>query len=134
MDERITKYVHSCHVCQRNKVMRYKKYGLLEPLEVPMRPWTAISIDFIVGLPKSEGYTKIWVIVDRFSKMSHFLALRTKEQIKELPLTFVNGMWRLHGLAESIVSDRDTRFTSKISMSLMHLLQVQLNLCTAFHP
>ena len=59
MDEHITEYVRSCDVCQRNKVIRHKKYGLLEPLEVPMRPWTAISMDFIVGLPKSEGYRKI---------------------------------------------------------------------------
>jgi len=69
MDESITEYVRSCDVCQRNKVIRHKKYGLLEPLEVPMKPWTAISMDCIVGLPKSDGYTKIWVIVDRFSKL-----------------------------------------------------------------
>jgi len=59
MDENITEYVRSGDVCQRNKVIRHKKYGLLELLEVPMRPWTAISMDFIVGLPKSDGYTKI---------------------------------------------------------------------------
>jgi len=75
MDEHIIEYLRSWDVCQRNKVIRHKKYGLLEPLEVPMRPWTAISMDFIVGLPKSEGYTKIWVIVDRFSKMAHFIPL-----------------------------------------------------------
>jgi len=82
MDESITEYFRSCDVCQRNKVIRHKKFGLLEPLEVPMSPWTAISMDFIVGLPKSDGYTKIWVIVDRFSKMEHFIPLRTKEHIK----------------------------------------------------
>jgi len=134
MDENITKYVRSCDVCQRNKVIRHKNYGLLEPLEVPMRPWTAISIDFIVGLPKSNGYTKIWVIVDRFSKIAHFIPLRTEEHIKKLALTFVKEIWRLHGLPESIVSDRDTRFMSKFWTSLMQLLQVKLNLSTAFHP
>jgi len=82
MDEHITEYVGSCDVCQRNKVIRHKKYWLPEPLEVPRRPWTAISIDFIVGLPKSEGYTKIWVIVDRFSKMAHFIPIETEEHIK----------------------------------------------------
>jgi len=79
----------------------------------------AISMDFIVGLPKSDGYTKIWVIVDRFSKMAHFIPLRTEEHIKELALTFVKEIWRLHGLPESIVSDRDTRFTSMFWTSLM---------------
>jgi len=134
MDENITEYIRSCDVCQCNKVIRQKKYGLLEPLEVPMRPWTAISMDFIVGLPKSDGYTKIWVIVDRFSKMAHFIPLRTEEHIKELALTFVKEIWRLHGLPESIVSDRDTRFTSKFWTSLMQLLQVKLSLSSAFHP
>ena len=91
-------------------------------------------MDFIVGLPKSEGYTKIWVIVDRFSKMAHFIPLKTEEHIKELALTFVKEIWRLHGLPETIVSDRDTRFTSKFWTSLMQLLQVKLNMATAFHP
>jgi len=105
MDEKITEYVHSCDVSQRNKVIRHKKYGLLEPLEVPMRPWTAISMDFIVGLPKSNGYTQIWVIEDRFSKMAYFILLRTEEHIKKLALTLVKEIWFLNGLPESIVSD-----------------------------
>jgi len=91
-------------------------------------------MDFIVGLPKSDGYMKISVIVDRFSKVEHFIPLRTQEHIKELSLTFVKEIWRLHGLPESIVSDRDTRFTSKLCTSLMQLLQVKLNLSTALHP
>jgi len=134
MDENITEYIRSCDVCQPNKLIRHKKFGLLEPLEVSMRPWTAISMDFIVGLPKSDGYTKIWVIVDRFSKMAHFIPLRTEEHIKELALTFMQEIWPLQGLPESIVSDRDTRFTSKFCTSLMQLLQVKLNLSTIFHP
>jgi len=133
MDENITEYVRSCDVCQRNKVIRHKKYGLLEHLEVPMRPWTAISMDFIVGLSKSDGYTKIWIMVDRFSKMAHFIPIRTEEHIKELALTFVKEIWRLHGLPKSIVSDRDTRFTSNFLTSLMQVLQVKLSLSTAFH-
>ena len=133
MDDNITEYVRSCDVCQRNKGIWHKKYGLLEPLEVPIRVWRAISMDFIIGLPKSNGYTKIWVIVDRFSKMAHFIPLRTEEHIKELALTFVNEIWHLHGLSEAIVSDRDTRFTSKFCKSLMQLLQVKLNLSTPFH-
>jgi len=83
-----------------------------------------------VGLPKSEGYTKIWVIVDRFSKMAHFIPLKTEEHIKELALIFLKEIWRLHGLPETIISDRDTRFTSKFWMSLMRLFQVKLNVST----
>jgi len=105
IEENITEYIRSCDVCQCNKVIGHKKYGLLEPLEIPMRPWMAISMDFIVGLPRSNGYTKIWVIVDRFSKRADFIPLRTEEHIEEVVLTFVTEIWRLHGLPESIVSD-----------------------------
>ena len=99
-----------------------------------MRPWNAICMDVIVGLSESQGYTKIWVIVDRFSKMAHFIPITTEVPIKELALIFLQNIWRLHGLPESIISDRDTRFTSKFRMSLMELLQVKINMYTAFHP
>jgi len=65
-------------------------------------------MDFIVGLPKSEEYMKIWVIVDRFSKMAHFIPLTTEEHIKELALIFLKDIWRLNSLPETIISDRDT--------------------------
>ena len=65
--------------------------------------------------------------------MAHFIPLRTEEHIKELALTFVKEIWRLHRLSESIVSDRDTRSMSKFWPSLMQLLQVKLNLSAAFH-
>ena len=134
MDEQITEYVRSCDICQHNKVIRHKMYVLLEPIDVPMRPLTSISMDFILGLPNSEGYTKIWVIVDRFSKMANFIPLKTEQHIKELARLFLKDIWRLDRLPETIISDRDTQFTSKFWISLMQLLQVKLNVSTAFHP
>jgi len=134
MDEQIREYVRSLDMCQHNKVIRHKNYGLLKPIDVPMRPWTSISTDFVVGLPKSEGYTKIWVIVDRFSKLAHFIPLKTEEHIQELALIFLREIWHLHGLPETIISDRDNGFTSKFWMRLMQLLQVKLNVSTALHP
>jgi hypothetical protein len=53
-------YVRSCDTCQRDKVSRHRRYGLLQPLEIPYRPWTSISMDFITALPESDGYTQIW--------------------------------------------------------------------------
>jgi len=67
-------------------------------------------------------------------KMAHFIPLKTAKQIKELVLTFVKEIWRRNGVPESIVSNRDSRFTSKFWTSLMQLLQVKLNISTAFHP
>ena len=90
-------------------------------------------MDLIVGLPKSEEYTIIWLIVDRFSKMAHFIPLKTEADIKELALIFVKEIWCLHGLPESIISDRVTRFTSNFGMSLMQLMQVKFNVSILFH-
>jgi hypothetical protein len=76
--------VRSCNSCQRNKTARHKKFGLLEPLDIPNRPWDEISMDFIVALPDSSGHTKIWVIVEPFTKMAHFIPQSTDTPIKDL--------------------------------------------------
>jgi hypothetical protein len=134
MDQEVDEYVRSCDACQRNKAVRHKKYGLLDPLEIPNRPWDDISMDFIVGLPESGGFTKIWVIVDRFSKMAHFIPLSTETPIKEIANIFLKEVWRLHGLPSSVVSDRDSRFQSKFWLAIMDKLQVETRFSTAFHP
>ena len=134
MDQDIEEYVRSCDSCQRNKTARHKKYGELQPLEVPYRPWTSISMDFIVGLPESGGYTKIWVIVDRFSKMAHFIPLPSVNKTEDMAKLFLTQVWKHHGLPDDIVSDRDSKFISHFWQSLMDLLSVKLNLSTAFHP
>ena len=110
MDQEVEEYVRSCDSCQRNKATRQKKYGLLDPLDIPNRPCDDISMDFIVGLPESIGHTKIWVVVDRFSKMAHFIPLSSDTPIKEIANIFLREVWRLHGLPNSVVLDRDSRF------------------------
>jgi uncharacterized membrane protein len=134
MTEWVSDYVRSCHQCQENKSARHAKYGLLQPLEMPHAPWTSISMDFITELPKSNGHTSIWVIVDRFSKMAHFIALKEPARAKELARIFVKEQWRLHGLPEDIVSDRDSRFNSNVWKSLCEMLEVRQRMSTAFHP
>ena len=81
---------------------------MLDPLDIPNRPWDDISMDFIVGLLESSGHTKIWVVVDRFSKMAHFIPLSTDTPVKEIANIFLREVWRLHGLPNSVVSDRDS--------------------------
>ena len=134
LDVEVGEYVRSCDSCQRNKATRHKKYGLLDPLDIPNRPWDDISMDFIVGLPESGGHTKIWVIVDRFSKMAHFIPLSTDTPIKEIANIFLKEVWRLHGLPSSVVSDRDSRFQSKFWLAVMEALKVDVRMSTAFHP
>src|SRR5207302_6960566 len=77
MDDYITEYVRTCDTCQRSKTARHKRFGLLSPIEVPLRPWKSISMDFIIGLPESVGYTTNWVNVYRIYKWTH-LILQTK--------------------------------------------------------
>lgn len=75
MKKDVQKYVASCEVCQQAKPEHCKSPGKLQPLPVPLQAWTTISLDFIEGLPKSEGYDTILVVVDKFSKFAKFISL-----------------------------------------------------------
>jgi hypothetical protein len=135
MDEEIEDYVRSCDDCQRNKASRHKRYGTLHPLELSYSPWDSIAMDFIVSLPESEGCSTIWVVIDRFTKMAHFIPIKNKEKTAEnCAKLFLWNVWRLHGLPSDIVSDRDSVFTSKFWASLMEKLNLRLRKSTAFHP
>ena len=78
MDQWVRNYVGTCDASQYNKTATYKKCGPLKPLETPYRPWKHISIDFITELPYVSAYDQIWLIVDRFSKMAHFVPLKSR--------------------------------------------------------
>jgi len=103
LSEWIKDYVRSCDECQHNKSPRHAKYGLLQPLEVPYAAWTSISVDFITQLPESQEQTQIMVVVDRFTKMAHFIGLATNATAKHMADTFLKEVWKLHGLPSEIV-------------------------------
>ena len=140
MDAYIEDYVRSCDSCQKNKAARHARYGLLQPLELPHAPWQSISMDFITDLPTSPpdtgdgvsaGYTSIWVIVDRFTKMAHFIPLKKHlTKAADLAPIFLRHIWRLHGLPQDIVSDRDARFTSLFWAELLRLLGIRRRMST----
>ena len=109
MDSWIRDYVRSCEDCQKDKAICHTRYGLLQPLEVPFVPWDSISMDFITDLPLSDGHDSIWVIVHRFTKMAHFVPLKSNaKKAPDLAQIFLREVWWLHGLPSTIVSDRDT--------------------------
>ncbi len=66
-------YVKTCLTCQQNRTLNKKQVGLLQPLPIPEGPWESVSMDFMVSLPPSKGFDAIMVVVDRFSKMAHFI-------------------------------------------------------------
>jgi transposase InsO family protein len=135
MNEDIIQYVQSCPECQKNKVARHKSYGLLQPLEPAYSAWKSIAMDFITDLPLSEGCDQLWVIIDRFTKMAHFIPLKKKnKKAEDLAEVFTREVWKLHGIPADIISDRDSRFTSKFWKSFLTTLGIRTRMSTAFHP
>jgi transposase InsO family protein len=127
-------FVRSCSTCQRNKVAALQPAGLLQPLPVPSRVWADISMDFIEALPKVHGKSVILTVVDRFSKYAHFIPLGHPYTAHSVARAFFHEIVRLHGIPESIVSDRDPVFTSSVWRELFQLAGVKLKMSTAFHP
>ena len=135
MKGEIADFVAKCLVCQQVKSEHQKPAGLLQSLPIPEWKWEHIAMDLVVGLPKTlKGQNAIWVIVDRLTKSAHFLAIKVTDSLEKLAKLYIDEIVRLHGIPVSIVSDRDTRFTSKFWKSLQSALGTELTMSTAFHP
>lgn len=135
MDEEIQKYVVSCDLCQRNKPSQRSKIGLLQPLPIPNRPWQQVSMDLITQLPRSKiGNDAIVVFVDKLTKMVHYIPTTTNVTAPKLAKIVLKEVCRLHGIPESILSDRDPRFTANFWKSLWNQLGTKLVMSTAYHP
>jgi len=96
--------------------------GKLRPNQVPERPWQHISVDFITKLPVSKGHDSILVVCNRFSKMSHFVAMTEKTTAEGLARLFRDNVWKLHGLPESVISDRGPQFAAGLTRELNKML------------
>lgn len=130
----VYKHVQECEIFQKNKVENVAYPGLLQPLPIPERVWQDISMDFIEKLPNSSGKTTILVVVDRLSKYAHFMALKHPFTAERVAQVFMENVYKLHGLPQTIVSDRDTIFLSKFWQELFGLQGVTLHHSTAYHP
>jgi hypothetical protein len=131
----VSKYVAACGVCQRVKAEHKRPAGLLKLLEILEWKWEHITMDFVVGLPRSpRGRDAICVVVDRLNKSVYFIPMKTTNSALELVPLYMKEVIRLHGVPKSIVSDRDSKFVSKFWESLHSALGTKLSLSVAFHP
>jgi transposase InsO family protein len=102
---------------------------------VPEWKWEEISMDFIMGLPRTQsGYDSIWVIVDRLTKVAHFITVKTTYSRPQLAELYLSRIVCLHGVPKKIVSNRGTQFTSKFWERLHETLDTQLRFSSAYHP
>jgi len=104
------------------------------PNSIPEKPWTHISADFITKLPLAQGYDSILVVVDRLTKMVHFIPTIEKTSAEGLARLFRDNVWKLHGLPESIISDRGPQFATGLMKELNEMLGIKSKLSTVFYP
>jgi hypothetical protein len=131
----VASHVALCDVCQRVKVEHQKPTGLLHPLKISEWKWEEIGIDFIVGLPRtSTGYDYIWVIIDRLTKVGHFIPVKTTYSGARLAELYMARIVCLHGVPKKIMSDRGSQFTSRFWQKLHECLDMKLNFSSAYHP
>ena len=137
MKTEIQQYIRNCYSCQRSKAPRDKYNGLLKPLPIPEQRWKDISMDFITGLPESEGYNAILTVIDRLSKERHYIPCVATDEGTSATATaklLIRWVFRLHGLPDSIVSDRGPQFVATVWESFCKRLRITPKLSTAFHP
>ncbi|WVZ76545.1 hypothetical protein U9M48_024512 [Paspalum notatum var. saurae] len=135
MKREIANYVSECDVCQRVKTDHLKPAGMLQPLAVPAWKWEDVHMDFIVGLPRTQkAYDSIWVIIDQFMKSAHFIPVKTIYHAKTYAELYIARIVSLHGVPQTITSDRGSLFVSRFWEQLQIALGTNLICGLAYHP
>ena len=130
----VKQYVEGCNACQQNKNCTEQSAGKLIPNFIPEKPWTYISVDFITKLLLAQEYDSILVVVDWLAKMVHFIPTTERTMTEGLARLFRDNVWKLHGLPESIISDRGPQFAAGIMRELNEILEIESKISTVFHP
>uniref|UniRef100_A0A3P9H4I7 Integrase catalytic domain-containing protein n=1 Tax=Oryzias latipes TaxID=8090 RepID=A0A3P9H4I7_ORYLA len=127
-------YVAACTTCARSKTSNSPPSGLLHPLSTPGRPWSHIALDFVTGLPPSQGNTVVLTVIDRFSKFVLFIPLPQLPTATETTEILVQHVFRHHGIPVDIVSDRGPQFVSQVWKAFCGALGATVSLSSGYHP
>ncbi|GJR49806.1 putative reverse transcriptase domain-containing protein [Tanacetum coccineum] len=131
----IAVYVSGCLNYLKVKVEHQRPSGLLQQPEIPEWKWERIAMDFVTKLPRTNsGHDTIWVIVDRLTEFAHFLPMREDYKMDRLARLYLNEIVARHGVPISIISHRDSRFTSRFWQSMQEGLGTCLDMSTTYHP
>jgi hypothetical protein len=130
----IETFCRSCGMCQTTKDSPQRPSGLLHTLPIPDRPWQSVGMDFMGPLPVSKGYDYLMVVIDRLTSMVRLTPTTVKVTVSQVAWLYINEVIKLHGLPESIVSDRDSKFTSLFWREIHRVLGTKFLMSTSFHP
>ena len=134
MSQDVRAFVVDCPVCQTEKSSHLRPAGRLMPLALPTRKWEHVAIDFVTGMPEDNGMNAIMTVVDKATKMCHFIPCSEAITAKGTAQLYWNHVGKLHGIPAVIISDRDPRFTSRFWRELWRLLGTDLRMGSGFHP
>jgi hypothetical protein len=134
MKRDIDEFCNSCDVCQKIKQRNFTKYGYLIPNPIPSRPYESISLDLIVNLPWSEDFNAIFVVVDRLSKHASFIPTTSGLTSQGSAELFVEHIVSRFGLPDSILADRDPRWTSDLWTAVAATIGTKMSLSSSHHP
>ena len=133
MSRWVRQYIDDYSSCQLSKPSHERPWGLLYLIQTPS-PHHSLSLDFVTGLPTSHGFDALLTITDMFTKAVKLIPCKKTTTAEDTAALYLNHCYTTFGLPTKIVSDRDSRFTSKFWGTLMKLLGVKMGMTTAFHP
>jgi len=129
----VGKYIEGCDACQKIKNRIEAPVGKLMMNEVLKKAWMHITVDFITKLLLVAGKNAILVVCDRLSKIAHFVATTEGTLAEGLARLFRDNMWKLHGLLESVISDREPQFVVELTKELNKILGIEMRLLMVFY-